>query len=482
MVPADLDRHLGRMASDVVDLLMQEATDVSTFPDEPGWVQIPVPDRNVSTPDEVKEYNQNNRTWLFNVRTEWLSMMRTIGLREKMVLFWHNHFVTSVDEYDYATLAYRYLALIRTHAFGNFKNFVYQMGLTPAMLIYLNGVDNDDDDPNENYSRELLELFTMSQQDRFGNMNYTQTDVEEIARALTGWEISLQTFTSNFVERRHDAARKTIFGQNGNYGYDDVVNLIFEQRPAQVAYFISSKLYQEFVYEELDENVVQAMADMLVSSDFEIAPVVSTLLKSQAFFDDQVIGAKIKSPVEFLTGLLADLNYLPNQETYERLYNEVDRVGLGQVILSPPDVAGWPGYRSWISTDTLTSRWAITEMILYTIQDGQPLDLVGLFRSFPEASSGLAAFELPVAIAEHVMGVPVGQLDIPEIDDDFNGDLIGFPIPSSVTDGPANNRNLAKLFLRDIPWYEWDIDEAGANQVLIDFVMYITQLPEFQLT
>ena len=479
---SEIDRHLGRTASEIVDQLIEEATDVSAFPDEPNWVNIPVPDRNSSTPDEVKDYNQNNRTWLLNLRTDWLTMMRTAGLREKMVLFWHNHFVTSVDDYDLATLAYRYLALIRSHAFGNLQEFVFDIGLTPAMLIYLNGVDNENENANENYGRELLELFTMGQWDRFGTMNYTQTDVQEVARALTGWEISLETFTSSFVERKHDSGRKTIFGRRGNYMYEDVVTLIFQERPVQVAYFICAKLYQEFVYEEVDVNVVQEMADLFVANNFDIAPVVGALLKSEAFYDDQVIGAKIKSPAEFMTGVLTELNYIPDREMYEMLYNEVDRVELGQILLSPPDVSGWPGYRSWISTDTLTSRWAINEMILYTIRNGQPLNLVTLFRNLPEASDPLTAFLLPVAITEQLLAVDVDELDIPEIDDAFNGDLIGFPIPVNILNGPPNRRNLAKLFLRDVPWYEWDIEEGGANQVLLDFVLYLSQLPEFQLT
>ena len=482
--PSDIEANLGRTASEIVDQLISEATDPSVvpLPAEPGWASLPVPNRNSNTAEEIKEYNQNNRDWLLDLRTEWMSLMHTVGLRERMVLFWHDHFVTSVDIYDYSSLAYHYLALLRKHAFGNFKDFVYDIGLNPAMLIYLNGEENDIGDPNENYARELLELFTMGQKDRFGAFNYSQADIEEIARALTGWENNLETLRSEFIAKKHDPGVKAFFGRQGNFNYEHVIEIIFDERAAQTAYFICTKLYQEFVHQVPDTNVVQEMADLFIANNFQIEPVISTLLKSQAFFDDQVIGARIKSPIEFITGLLTELDYHPDQAMYESLYVEIERIELGQLILSPPDVSGWPGYRSWISTDTLTSRWAVADLILFTIRNGQPLDLASLFDSLPEASDPHAAFLLPVAIAKRLLSVKVQELDIPEIDDNFNGDLVGHPVPSEVLNGPANDRNLAKLFLRDVPWYEWDIGEDGANQVILDYVLYLSQLPEFQLT
>ena len=482
--PTDIEAHLGRSASEVVDQLMAAATDPSIIPlpAEPDWATIPVPNRNDNSAEEIKEYNQNNRDWLLDLRIEWLSSMHTVGLREKMVLFWHDHFVTSVDIYDFASLGYKYLALLRRHAFGNFRDFVYDIGLDPSMLIYLNGEENDVGDANENYARELLELFTMGQRDRFDALNYSQADIEEIARALTGWENNLQTLSSEFVAKKHDTGVKSFFGRQGNFNYDHVVQIIFEERAGQTAYFICMKLYQAFVHQEADPNIVQQMADLFITNNFEIAPVLSTLLKSEAFFDDQVIGAQIKSPIDFITGLLVEMDYHPDEEMYKGLYLEIERIELGQLILSPPDVSGWPGYRSWISTDTLTSRWAVADLILYTIRNGQALDLVRVFGELPEANESYAAFLLPVAITERLLAVKVEDLDIPEIDENFNGDLIGNPIPENILNGPPNNRNLAKLFLRDIPWYEWDIGEDGANQVILDFVLYLSQLPEFQLT
>ena len=482
--PTDIEMHLGRTAAEVVDQLMAEATNPSIIPlpDEPSWASLPIPNRNDNSAEEIKDYNQNNRTWKLDLRTEWMSLMRSVGLREKMVLFWHDHFVTSVDVYDYASLAFQYLALLRQHAFGNFKQFVYDIGLDPTMLIYLNGEENDVGDANENYARELLELFTMGQRDRYDALNYTQTDIEEIARALTGWENNLTTLTSTFVSKNHDTGAKSIFGRQGAFGYNDVVNIVFEERGVQTAFYICMKLYQEFVHQEPDVNVIQQMADLFIANDFQIEPVISTLLKSQAFYDDQVIGAKIKSPIEFMIGLLKELDYSPDQVMLEGLYLEVERMELGQLILSPPDVSGWPGYRSWISTDTLSSRWAVADLLLYTIRNGQPLNLVSVFESLPEANDSLAAFSLPIAIAERLLPVKIEELDIPEVDDAFNGDLVSNPVPTNILVGPANNRNLAKLFLGDVPWYEWDIGEDGANQVLLNYVLYLSQLPEFQLT
>ena len=476
----DLDAYAGQTASQVVDALLQEATTTLPDPVKPPWVDIPMPDRKVDPPEEIKEFNMLNRDWLFEYRVDWVNWFQRGGLRERMTLFWHNHFVTGASVYDLAALAYRYVSLLRSHAFGNFKDFVYDIGLTPAMLIYLNGDLNDKDAPNENYARELLELFTMSPEDKDGNPNYTQTDIQEIARALTGWTVNFETYEPEFNDRNYDNGVKTFFGRSGSFGYDDVVEIVFEQRSEQIAYFICENIYREFVYDTPDRSIVEGLASIFLANNFEIQPVIGTLLKSAHFFEDRFIGAKVKSPMELLVGFMKEVSYEPPTETFEYCYS----VGadMDQDVLDPPDVSGWAGHRTWLSTNTLPVRWSALEYLIYTARNGQPLDLVGLAEQFPEASDPLAAFKLPVALAEHFLAVPLADMNIGEISDEFDGDLTSFPIPDEVLNGPDYARTLAKIFLGGIPWYEWSLQESGANNVLLSYLQYLTVFPEFQLT
>ena len=397
-----------------------------------------------------------------------------------MTLFWHNHFVTELEVYELAIYAYRYLNTIRTNCLGNLKTFVNEMGVTPAMLVYLNGDTNDKDSPNENYARELLELFTMSPVDKYGNSNYTQGDVEEIARALTGWIVNKDNITTEFSSREFDDGNKTFLGRTGAFGYFDVTDVVFQERSSQIAHFICTKLYKEFVFDEPDPDVVLGMGEIFRENNFEIAPVVSTLLKSAHFFDRQFIGAKIKSPADLIVGGLLETKVEPSENTLNWLLEEFE--SLEQVLMDPPDVSGWKGHRTWLSTDTLPRRWSFSDSLLFSGQNNGAIDLVSVAQLLPDTDIPLAAFKLPLAIAAHFIPVPLDELDIGTIEEPFSGDLVTFPIPSEIIDGPQYAINLAKLFLGDVPWYEWSLEENGANTVVVNFVQYLMQLPEFQLT
>jgi hypothetical protein len=356
---------------------------------------------------------------------------------------------------------------------------VREIGLTPAMLVYLNGNFNVKTAPNENFARELLELFTMSPKDRAGDDNYTQADIEEIARALTGWIVDYYTNTSQFVPGRFDESEKTFFGRTGAFGYDDVIDIVFEERGAQAAYFICSELYREFVYDAPAPDLVQEMADLFVANDFELAPVIGALLKSAHFFDEQVIGARIKSPVELITGALLDVGFEPVPEAFGLFIRGADV--LEQILLNPPNVAGWPGHRFWVSTSTLPFRWIVTDYLLYSGDDNQPLDLIPFARSVPASGEPDAAFRLPLALAKRLLSVPLETLDFGDIDIPFGGDLISNPIPEAVLNGPSHEALLARVFLAGVPWYEWALEEAGANILLLNYARFLAQLPEFQL-
>lgn len=470
---------VGRSAVEVVDEIIQEALDTATHPvpPEPPWANEQVPFNG--SQEEMDAFIQNNVMWLGELQDEWMTAMIERGLRERMTLFWQNHFVTQYSDYFLAMHAYRYLKLLRQHALGNLKDFVRAVGTDPAMLRYLDGNTNRNLEPNENYARELLELFTMSPKDSNGSDNYTQSDIEEVARALTGWVIDYVTHQTVFIVGRFDDGQKTFFGRTGPFGYDDVIDIIFEERGAETAYFICSKLYRDFVYATPDPAIIEELADELIAQNYEIAPVLQKLLQSAHFFDSQVIGAHIKSPVELLAGLPNELEVMPEQEAIGFL--KIVAAFLEQRLLDPPNVAGWPGYRSWISTTSLPIRWLVTDFLLFGDGGQNIVDLVPMAQQFEEATDPLAAFKLPVALADYLMAVPVENLDIGDVTEVFGGDLVNFPIPDEVQNGPDYARNLAKIFLAGLPWYEWDLEGEQAPILLALFVRFLTQMPEFHL-
>ncbi len=480
--PATVNANVGRTAAEIVDELISFATDTNAnpLPQEPSWANESQPSRKDEPSEVVRAYNENNLDWLDELTSQMLSLFRSGGLRERMALFWHNHFVTELEVYELGVYAYRYLKIIRTHALGDFKAFVKEIGLTPAMLVYLNGDTNEKSSPNENYARELLELFTMSPSDSYGNQNYSQTDVEEVARALTGWFVNRDTIAAELFSKEYDEGQKVIMGRTGSFDYNGVNDVIFDERPFQIAEFICTKLYREFIYEEPDVEVVRELAEVFRENNFQIAPVLRVLLGSTHFFEPQFIGAKIKSPAELIAGSLIETDLRPSDDIL--LAMTVYSKDLDQEILDPPDVSGWPGQRAWISTNSLPARWSYADFLLFSGRNNQPLDLTGIAALLPDADDPLAAFKLPLSIASHFLAVPLDELDIASIDDPFSGDLVAFPIPQEIQDGPAFQRDLAKLFLGDVPWYEWSLAEDGANGVLLNYVQFLMQLPEFQLT
>ena len=483
--PDELSTLIGKTAEAAADEIVDAAL-VQPLPEPPEWADRGVPR------DEAEQqvyFNELNPMWLNELYTDMMRQIYYGGLRERMALFWHNHFVTELDTYFVAPVAHRYLTLLRTHALGNFKDFVHAIGIDIAMLVYLNGIQNEASAPNENYGRELLELFTMGQFDGQGNENYSQETIEEIARALTGWLIDPFELTSFFLSLRHDFGEKTIFGRTGQWGYDDVVDIIFEERAPQTAAFIARKLYNEFIYAEPDEDLVAELAQVFLDNDFEIAPVLRALFKSAHFHDKQLIGAQIKSPVSMVTGLLREGTAEPDDNLFFLFY--FGSFILGQRLLDPPNVAGWPGHHDWLNTSSFTTRWLASEFLifgdnnLYPALDLRPLSelLLANGDGSIDPTDPTSVFTLAVALAEHFIPVPLDTLDLSAPAEGFAGDLDTNPIPDEVLNGPAYALDLAKIFLLgQFPWYEWSLEHDLAQAVLTFYARSLSQLPEFQLT
>jgi len=477
--PALLDTLTGQTAEAAVQHLLTLSTDAPK-PPEPDWLSERLPGRT-ATAEEREAFLEANRTWFDDLATAWLPAQRTVGLRERLLLFWLNHFVTESQVYRYAYYAYRYLDLLRTQALGNVRTLTHAIGLEPAMLLYLNGTQNEDSAPNENYARELLELFTMGPTAPDGSPNYTQADITDLARALTGWLVNGQTFEVLFVQRRHDAGEKTFLGRTGTFGYDDALDVIFEERTAELAHFIASKLYRHFVHPDVDAEVVQAMADLFVANDFEIEPVVTTLFSSAAFFNPTIRGAHIKSPILFLHTLAAPLYPDAGPQLDSQLFRSAAL--LGQQLLRPPNVAGWPGYRDWIDTTTFPLRWQYGEALLQRVRGGGRPAFVPLCEQLHDPNAQDAVFHLALALAEYTIAVPIDGLDLPNLSSQpYAGNLDGHPLPEWVLNAPPYQESLFKQFLAGIPWYEWSLYRDGAETLIQAYLLALMQQPEFQLT
>jgi len=299
----------------------------------------------------VQQINRANIVKFQELRAAWMRRMIETRrpLQEKMTLFWHGHLVSGLPETRVAEHMAIQLELFRRLAAGNFKELILAISRDPAMLSYLDNNSNRKGKPNENYARELLELFTM------GIGNYTEQDVKEAARAFTGWTFFANTFV--FRRDQHDDGTKTFLGRTGNWDGTDIIDIIFEQ-PA-TARFLPRKLWEFFAYQSPEESLVQDLAEVFRRSRWEIKPLLRTILLSEGFFSQQAIRSKIKSPVELVVGAVRQTGaQIPD----EVLVRATDL--MGQRLLYPPNVGGWPQGRGWVNTATVLLRYNFSGLLL----------------------------------------------------------------------------------------------------------------------
>jgi uncharacterized protein (DUF1800 family) len=349
---------------------------------------IPVGQTWINAPYGDEEINYRRKIML---RMWWLGQLlnRDFSLTEKMTLFWHNHFVTEMDVVHDSRYSYHYISLLRKHSLGNYKKLIREGTTSPAMLVYLGGNTNFKSAPNENYARELLELFTLGK--GYG-VQYTEDDVKSAARVLTGWRDDKEKIEGIFDETNHHTGDKQfsaffnheiIKGRSGKDGAkeaDEMIEMIFKRKEA--ARFVCRNLYRWFVYAHVDDNVekeiITPLADIYIKSNFEIAPVLRTLLGSEHFFDSALRGCIVKSPVDFLIGASQQIGvsiYLSTEKTYTTLKCHepwaqyyLTCEDLTQRIGDPPTVAGWPAYYQapkyhqwWVDSASLSMRKKITD-------------------------------------------------------------------------------------------------------------------------
>lgn len=301
------------------------------------------------TPEQKRAMAKQSREDIKSLNLHWLAVMTNseAQFREKMGLFWHGHFACRVINIFYQQ---QLLHIVRTNAFGNFGELLRAVSKSPAMLQFLNNQQNRKQRPNENFAREVMELFTL------GRGNYTENDVKEAARAFTGWGFNLQ---GEFVIRanQHDEGSKTFLGKTGNFNGDDIIDILLDQK--QTALFITKKIYRYFVNEKMDGSKVQWLAKRFYQNGYNIKKLMEDIFTSDWFYDEKNIGTKIKSPVELLVGIERLLPMELKNDSARLLFQRA----LGQVLFYPPNVAGWPGGKSWIDSSTLMLRLRIPQIL-----------------------------------------------------------------------------------------------------------------------
>ncbi len=452
----------GQNAGALVDSLVNQAINQAPIP-APIWADW----NNSNYPADDDQRNQLRRAQQDEFSLAYANQLLNNNLADRMSFFWSNHFVTELDIYDCNSFLYHYINCLQRNALGNFKTFVSEIGLTSAMLYYLDGVFNNGNNPNENYGRELYELFTLGE----GN-GYTEQDIIETAKALTGYvergELGCEAVA--FDPERHDTGSKTILGQTGNWGYDDVINILFDQRPNEIAEFICRKLYEFFVHPDSKDDagnaqtIISGMAATFLSNNFEIAPVLSQLFKSQHFFDDEAIGVIIKSPFDFYFNTLKETNFAYNDTTVASLVNYSGL--LSQNLFDPFDVAGWQRDRSWINTNFMIGRWLTIETILedFFSADNEQFRSFGLSLS---GNDGLTSNN-PDLIARPIIDfiLPKGLLNDSEYDKAYT--IFRSDIQEQYYEGGSQP--------------SWTLQTAmeAPTQVYL-LLQYLARQPEFQL-
>ncbi len=288
-----------------------------------------------------------------DLRAWWLSELLATPspLTERMTLFWHNHFVSSQQKVKSARLMARQNMLLRRHALGNFGALLHAAAKDPAMVIYLDSATNRKGQPNENFAREVMELFTL------GEGHYSEQDIKEAARAFTGWSLEPETGEYKWRPFFHDEGVKTVLGKSGNFDGDDVLDILLAQ-PA-TAEFIVGKLWREFVSPEPEAKEVARIAKRFRDSRYDIKVALGELLLTPAFWAEGNRATLVKSPVDLVVGTLHEFGF----HTGDPLPFAFTVRQLGQDLFAPPNVKGWPGGEDWINSSSLLGRKQFVERL-----------------------------------------------------------------------------------------------------------------------
>ncbi|SMO54206.1 DUF1800 domain-containing protein [Solitalea koreensis] len=393
--------------------------------------------------DLAKIFRESTR----NLNTRWMLMMSTTKaqLREKMTLFWHGHFACRSINPAYNQQLNN---ILRNNALGNFKDLLIEVAKTPAMLAFLNNQQNKKDQPNENFARELMELFTI------GRGNYTEDDVKQAARAFTGWGFRPLTTDFFFRVNQHDFGQKVFMGKTGNFDGTDIIHIILERK--ETAQFICKKLYKFFVNDQVDTARVNELANFFYSNKYEIGPLMVKMFSSDWFYDDENVGTMIKSPVDFIVSMNRQF-YVSYENTNMLMFLQR---ALGQVLFFPPNVSGWAGGKNWIDSSTLMYRLKIPSVIL----NNGIIDLPGKIDPDDEAEIAMMK-KGPTQLQRKIQATPDWDKFSAELPNKMSKDeLIDFILA-------PNLEKEKKALISDLN-----------GKSLKDIVVQLVSMPEYQLT
>lgn len=392
------------------------------FKDSENFTPLKVVDENefkigkfmFADKEEKKEMVKESISKIKDLNLLWLDRMAEEKgvLREKMTLFWHGHFACQSNNVYFIQNQNNTL---RKHALGKFGDLLKAISKDPAMLQFLNNKQNKKDSPNENFAREVMELFTL------GRGNYTEQDIKNAARAFTGWDFEQN---GEFVFRRfkHDFGEKTFFGKTGKFDGEDILDMILANK--QTAKFIANKIYKYFVNENTNEQIVSQLADKFFESGYDIGLLMKEIFTTDWFYDAQNIGSKIKSPIEYITTLRKQFALVFSDKEPLLFLQKV----LGQMLFYPPNVAGWKGGRTWIDSTTLVMRtmlpqilYRMVEIPLQPKEDGdvntdffakkklQSIKATYQWSDFAAVFGKEKPEELPEKIASYLLQMPVSE-------------------------------------------------------------------------
>lgn len=462
--------------SELVDQLIDDAINLAptTAPEWIDWDLLEFKaDIDAGNQTRIEDYRTINRNQMV------YDMIHN-KTRDRLTMFWSGLLVTQYAVYSSPAYQSQYYELLQRYALGNFKDFIHELGLSNPMLVYLNGDENVKEKPNENYARELYELFTLGVDN-----GYTEDDIQETAKALTGYvKEESQWGDIIFNPDQFNTEEKTIFGRTGNWGYDDVIDILFEERPVQIANYICGKFYNYFVSPTTDETIVSQLAQTFVDTNFEIAPVLRQLFKSEHFFDIYSIGAIMKSPIDAEICLYNELGLeseliVSIEESNTSLINWIggNTAFSGQDLLNPPSVKGWAGGEDWYTTEIHIRRRSslFNSNYNYWIKNKEQFKefLIGLPKGTLEDGfitddlEGAEVYSLINAIIKYFL--PRGIQDpifFEEVASSFK-DIDAFP--SEYYDADAMQPNI------------WSMQSPHISYQFYQFIYKLVILPEFQI-
>lgn len=302
----------------------------------------------------IRQKLKKNKSELLALNAAWFNQLTDpqAVIREKMTFFWHDHFACRSRN---AFLAQQQINTLREHALGKFSDLLMAVSKDPAMLQFLNNQQNRKDSPNENFAREVMELFTL------GRGNYSEADIKNAARAFTGW--AFNPITGQFLVRpkQHDSGNKTFRGKSGNFSGEDIINMILEDK--QTARFITQKI-TAFFAGNVETEIINSLTDSFYKSGYDLSVLTNSMYASGWFYDKKYLGNRIKSPVELIAGIQTHTNGSFNNPLNITYLQKA----LGQVLLQPPNVSGWPTGKEWIDSSSLTFRMSLPSQLLNNIE------------------------------------------------------------------------------------------------------------------